>query len=150
MEEANLPINIKPIGRVENVINGKPPQSFNWDETSSDIIINPELEEGLEGLEEFSHITVIWWMHKSVEEEKFSLKVHPRRRKDMHPVGVFASRSPYRPNSLGKAVVKLLERKGNILKVKGLDAINGTPVLDIKPFIPDYDSKEDASVPPWM
>lgn len=150
MDEVSLPIDIKPIGYVENKVKQKPPQEFEWEGVSSNIIIKPELEEGLDGLEEYSHIIVIWWMHKSLEEGKMALKVHPRRRKGMPPVGVFASRSPYRPNSIGKAVLKLVKRSGNVLEIKGLDAINDTPVLDIKPFIPGYDSKDDASIPEWM
>ena len=65
-------------------------------------------------------------------------------------MGVFATRSPNRPNSLGKATDRLLERRGNILKVKGLDAIDGTPVLDIKPYIPGYDSVKRAKAPSWV
>ena len=65
-------------------------------------------------------------------------------------VGLFATRSPNRPNPVGIATVRLLERQGNILKVEGLDAIDGTPIIDIKPYIPGYDSATDAKVPPWI
>jgi tRNA-Thr(GGU) m(6)t(6)A37 methyltransferase TsaA len=65
-------------------------------------------------------------------------------------MGVFATRSPSRPNPIGKATVRLLSRRGNILKVRGLDAIDGSPVLDIKPYIPGYDSVKGARVPAWM
>jgi len=65
-------------------------------------------------------------------------------------VGRFATRSPSRPNPVGQATVKLLERHDNILKVKGLDAIDGTPVIDIKPYLPGYDSADGAKVPLWM
>jgi tRNA-Thr(GGU) m(6)t(6)A37 methyltransferase TsaA len=64
--------------------------------------------------------------------------------------GLFAVRTPNRPNPIGKTTVRLLERRGNILKVQGLDAIDGTPVLDIKPYIPGYDSTSDATVPSWV
>ena len=78
------------------------------------------------------------------------MKVHPKYRTEPTPVGVFASRSPDRPNALGKTVVKLLERRENVLKVQGLDAIDDTPVIDIKPYIPDIDGVPDAGLPPWM
>ena len=89
-------------------------------------------------------------MHKAVDKSKMALKVFPRGRKELPPVGVFASRSPYRPNSLGRATVKLIERRGNSLIVQGLDAIDGAPVLDIKPFIPGYDSPDEGVyAPEW-
>jgi len=65
-------------------------------------------------------------------------------------VGRLATRSPSRPNPVGQSVVQLLEQQGNILKVRGLDAIDGTPVIDIKPYIPKYDSAPDARVPEWI
>jgi tRNA-Thr(GGU) m(6)t(6)A37 methyltransferase TsaA len=114
----------------------------------SKIIIDPALTEGLDNLDEFSHIIVIYWLHQS--RTPFPLKVHPRHQKELKPVGVFASRSPDRPNPLGKTTVKLLERHGNILKVQGLDAIDGSPVIDIKPYIPGIDAVKGARGPKWM
>jgi tRNA-Thr(GGU) m(6)t(6)A37 methyltransferase TsaA len=114
----------------------------------AEIVFDPSLNEALDNLEEFSHITVIYYMHKS--RQPFPMKVLPRFRVDDKPVGVFASRSPDRPSPLGKTVVELLERRGNVLKVRGLDAIDGTPVIDIKPYIPAIDAVVDARVPRWM
>jgi len=71
-------------------------------------------------------------------------------RKENSLVGVFASRSPNRPNRIGKTTVRLLESRGNILRVKGLDALDGAPVIDIKPYMPGYDSVENAEVPDWI
>ena len=65
-------------------------------------------------------------------------------------MGVFATRSPDRPNPIGKTTVKIVERRGNVLRVQGLDAIDGSPVLDIKPYLPGYDSVEGARAPSWM
>jgi tRNA-Thr(GGU) m(6)t(6)A37 methyltransferase TsaA len=104
--------------------------------------------EALENLEDFSHIVVIYYLHES--RRPFPMKVHPGYRSESTSVGVFASRSPDRPNPLGKTNVRLLERRGNILKVRGLDAIDGTPVVDIKPYIPGIDTVADARVPKWM
>ena len=141
---------LRPIGRVISPVKDKPADGFNWQEVVSEIEIDPVLAEGLDSLTDFSHIMVTWWMHRAIDKSKMALKVLPRGRKDLPPVGVFASRSPYRPNSLGRATVRLLDRRGNILTVKGLDAIDGTPVLDIKPFIPGYDSPaEGAFAPEW-
>ena len=114
----------------------------------SEIVIDPALAEALDNLDEFSHIIVIYFIHQS--HRPAPMKVHPRYSKEITPVGVFASRSPDRPNPVGKTTVKLLERRDNVLKVQGLDAINGTPVIDIKPYIPGLDSVDDARVPRWM
>jgi tRNA (adenine37-N6)-methyltransferase len=76
------------------------------------------------------------------------LKIHPRGRNEIPKVGVFATRSPYRPNPIGVTVVKFLERRRNILKVKGHDAVNDTPILDIKPYT-DADVKRKIRAPKW-
>ena len=145
-----LAMNLKPIGCVHSPVTEKPADGFDWRQVQAEIVIEPELAEGLDGLEDFSHIIVIWWMHRATDPAKMALKVYPRGRKDLPPVGVFSSRSPYRPNSIGRATPRLLERRGNVLVVQGLDAIDGTPVLDIKPFIPGYDSPpEGAEAPEW-
>jgi len=141
---------LEPIGFVRNEVIEKPERSFDWRQVVSEIIIEPRLAEGLDSLEDFSHVIVISWMHQAVEKDKMALKVHPRGRKELAPVGVFASRSPYRPNPLGKTTVRLLERRGNILKVAGLDMISGTPVVDIKPYIPGHDSADGVKTPPWV
>ena len=113
-------------------------------ETTSDIVVNDNLTEALDGLEEFSHIIVLYWMHQAANRSQPPTKVHPRGEQKLPLVGVFATRSPNRPNPVGKATVRLLERQGNTLKVSGLDAIDGTPVIDIKPYIPGYDSPIDS------
>jgi tRNA-Thr(GGU) m(6)t(6)A37 methyltransferase TsaA len=147
---AGQSMKLEPIGFVRNEMEEKPERGFDWRQIVSEIIIEPRLTEGLDSLDDFSHVIVISWMHQATEKDKMALKVHPRGRKELAPVGVFASRSPYRPNPLGKATVRLLERRGNILKVQGLDFINGTPVIDIKPYIPGHDLAEGATTPPWV
>ena len=141
-----MEINLKPIGTVRSSLKERERRSAKI--VVADIILAPEYEEGLENLEDFSHIVVIFYFHKT--NKPAPLKVHPKYRTEPTPVGVFASRSPDRPNPLGKTTVKLLERRGNILKVQGLDAIDGTPVVDIKPYIPDIDYAPDARLPRWM
>ena len=92
------------------------------------IEIFEEFKEGLKGIEEFKKIWIIFYFHES---DTFSLKTV--RRSDGENCGVFASRSPFRPNKIGLSLVEVLEVKDNIIKFKGVDMLNGTPVLDIKP-----------------
>ena len=141
---------LKVIGRVRNEVKEKPAADYNWGELVSEIVVDPSLTEALDGLEDFSHIMVFWLMHKIDVTKQTALKVHPKGKRDLPLVGLFATRSPHRPNPLGKATVRLLGVRGNILKVKGLDALDGTPVIDIKPYIPGCDSVDGASVPPWI
>ncbi|UCH38318.1 MAG: tRNA (N6-threonylcarbamoyladenosine(37)-N6)-methyltransferase TrmO [Candidatus Bathyarchaeota archaeon] len=115
----------------------------------SEIIISPDLVEALDGIEEFSHLYIIFWMHKISNTEKKMLKVHPRGRSDMPLRGVFATRTPRRPNSIGLTLVQLLNVNKNVLTIRGLDAFHGTPVLDIKPF-DSWDLTEDYKVPKWL
>ncbi|MDP2917408.1 MAG: tRNA (N6-threonylcarbamoyladenosine(37)-N6)-methyltransferase TrmO [Dehalococcoidia bacterium] len=124
-----------------------------WKKVIAEIVIEPRWAEALDNLDEFSHITILYWMHRSSGEPP--VKIHPHGQKDLPIVGLFSTRSPNRPNPIGKTVVRLLERRGNVLKVQGLDAIDGTPVIDIKPYIPGNDSVQDesvdgATVPEWV
>ncbi len=139
---------LKAIGVVRNEV--KQPLRHGWREIVSDIVVNSNLTEALDNLDEFSHIIVLYWMHQLPAGKQLSLKVHPMGKTELPLVGRFATRSPNRLNPVGQATVRLLERRGNILKVKGLDAIDGTPVIDIKPYIPGYDSASDAKAPPWI
>jgi tRNA (adenine37-N6)-methyltransferase len=114
----------------------------------SEIVIEKDLSRALLGIESYSHIFVIYFMHEIPEEERMQLRKHPRHQKELKKVGVFAVREPARPNPIGLTIVELLGRKGNVLKVKGLDALNGSPVLDIKPY--DYmDVTKNIRVPEW-
>lgn len=121
-------IEINPIGYVRNSAKKK----VNFHNLISEIVIDPDLEEGLHRIEEQKEIYVIWYFHRS---DGIRMRVHPRSDLSRPIVGVFASRSPTRPNFLGLTRVELLERRGNVLVVKGLDAFNGTPVIDIKPAL---------------
>jgi tRNA-Thr(GGU) m(6)t(6)A37 methyltransferase TsaA len=114
----------------------------------SQIVLSEELVEGLEGITGFSHLFVLFWLDQIPKEKRMILKVHPRGRMDMPLLGVFATRTNLRPNPVGLTLVDLLGAKGNVLTVRGLDAYDGTPVLDIKPF-DSWDIAEDAKVPDW-
>jgi tRNA-Thr(GGU) m(6)t(6)A37 methyltransferase TsaA len=99
------------------------------------VIIVPELSEALDDLEEFSHLILIYHFHRS---EGYRLKVTPFM--DTVERGLFSTRAPRRPNPVGLSVVRLLARTANILDVRGIDVLNGTPLLDIKPFVPAFDA----------
>jgi len=120
------------------------------EEGGSRIKIFSEISVGLRGLENFSHIIVLYWFHlRDNEKERKTLKVIPRRHQGAPEVGVFSCRSPSRPNPIGLCVVKLEKIDDCTLTVKGLDAIDGSPVIDIKPYIPRADSIPNARVPDW-
>ena len=148
MAEQSPGMNLKAIGIVRNDV--RQPVRHGWREVVSDIVVDGKLTEALDGLDEFSHLIILYWMHQLTPGRKLKLKVHPMGKPELPLVGRFATRSPSRPNPVGQATVQLLERRGNILKVKGLDAIDGTPVIDIKPYIPGLDSADSAKVPSWM
>ncbi len=114
----------------------------------SQIVFREELAEALEGIEKFSHLFILFWLNEISDQGRKIMKVHPRGRSDMPLLGIFATRTPHRPNPIGLTRVKLLKVEGNIITVKGLDAFDGTPVLDIKPF-DRWDTTEDFKVPEW-
>ncbi|MEM1660089.1 MAG: tRNA (N6-threonylcarbamoyladenosine(37)-N6)-methyltransferase TrmO [Candidatus Bathyarchaeia archaeon] len=115
------------------------------------IKIYPEFKSGLKGIDGFSHIIVLYWIHlRDTEKDRSTLLVYPRRHKVNIETGVFACRSPSRPNPIGLCVVKLLEVKDDSIIVKGLDAIEGSPIVDIKPYIPAIDAVLDARIPKWL
>jgi tRNA-Thr(GGU) m(6)t(6)A37 methyltransferase TsaA len=118
----------KPIGIVRNDIEeGSIPED--WSDIISEIKIYSKYAKGLEGLEQFRRILVVFVFHKAHQTK---LKLHPRGDKSRPMRGVFATRSPMRPNKIGVAEVELVQVRGNIIIVKGLDVLNGTPVIDVK------------------
>ena len=139
---------LKPIGIVRSEV--KEHKRGGWGEVTSEIVIDEEWTEHLDGIDEFSHIMVVFWMHLSPVGTRPPGKIHPRGRADLPLVGLFATRAPYRPNPIGVSVVKLLRRHDNVLTVQGLDAIDGTPVLDIKSYMTPVDKPEDIRMPDWV
>lgn len=114
------------------------------------IVIVEAYKEGLAGLEQFSHIVVLYWFHKNdTPEGRMTLRVHPRRDPANPLTGVFATRSPARPNPIGITICELLSVEGNTLCVDTLDAFDGTPVIDIKPCITRLDLVSRIRVPEW-
>lgn len=105
---------------------------------------------GLRDVEDFSHLIILYWMHlRDSADERRTLLVFPKRHAINVEKGVFACRSPSRPNPIGLCIVKLRSAEGCVLTVEGLDAFEGSPIIDIKPYIPRADSVPDARVPDW-
>jgi tRNA-Thr(GGU) m(6)t(6)A37 methyltransferase TsaA len=121
-----------------------------WGKVISEIHVDKAFEAGLQGLDAWSHIVVIFSMHENPFNTEEHLVNRPRNRDDMPEVGTFAQRSRFTPNTIGITAVQLLGVKDNVIRVKGLDAIDGTPVLDIKPYAPYYDGVREALVPAWF
>jgi len=116
----------------------------------SRVKIFPEFCTGLQGLNNFSHIIILYWIHlRDKEDERRVLRVVPKRHPGAPQVGVFASRSPSRPNPIGLCVVELAKIEDCTLIVKGLDAFDESPIIDIKPYIARADSVPDARNPEW-
>ena len=126
--EEGHPIVLRAIGRVENSFD-EPAPSPEIGAVESRIVIDPSLTEGLKGLNPGQRIMVVFCFHRS---QGFDLLQHPRGNRSRPQRGVFALRSPRRPNPIGVTIVDLVAVDGNVLRVRGLDAINGTPVLDLK------------------
>ena len=139
-------IHIRPIGYVERLSSEEDDKDRSL---VSKIVVESEFAKGLDGIEEWSHVYVVFWMHKISDKDK--MLIHSGGGIN---VGIFATRAPVRPNPIGLTLVELLERRENVLLVKGLDAFHGTPVLDIKPY-PDWERGRlivitDFNVPPWV
>ncbi len=140
-------LTLEPIAMVKNDI--KEMGRRDWDKVVSQLIFRPDMENALDGLKEFSHLIVLFLFHLSPPGTSAAHKIHPQMRPDLPLVGVFATRSPVRPNPLGMAVVELRDQTKNILWVTGLDALNGTPIVDVKPYLPG-DSIAKIRVPDWV
>ena len=134
-----MSVDLKIIGVIHSPYKTTADAPFQGNDKISKIEISKEYEGGLKDIEGFTHLHVFYWLHKS---KGFSLIVTTPW--DTIPHGLFTTRSPHRPNPIGHAVVELVEQKDNILSVRGLDAIEGTPVMDIKPYIKKLDVKTDA------
>lgn len=143
---APAPITLRPIGHVRTAAaEADIPRLRRTLE--SEIIIDEAFAPALEGIEAWSHLFVLYYMHK-VDRARMKLQTHPRGRDDLPVQGVFAARGRDRPNPIGLAVVELLGREGTRLKVRRLDAFDGTPVIDIKPYDAD-DVYTDLRLPAW-
>jgi tRNA-Thr(GGU) m(6)t(6)A37 methyltransferase TsaA len=141
-------IALQPIGIVRN--SRRSIEDDNWGGVVSEIEIDEPLgAESLAGIEEFSHAEVIFYFHQVEEQKIVTGARHPRNNPDWPKVGILAQRGKNRPNRLGLALVRILRREGNKLHVEGLDAIDATPVLDIKPVMKEFLPDEAIRQPEW-
>ncbi len=142
-------ISFTPIGVVHNDINKM--STGNWADAESTIELDPDLVPGLQGLADFSHVVVVFHLDRIPPFDKAKqLLRQPRGMEHLAPVGVFAQRTKFRPNPIGVTPARLVSIKGNVITVAGLDAMDGTPVLDIKPFIPEFDSVANPKLADWV
>ncbi len=142
-------ITLRPIGIVRNRI--KEPMPGGWDKVNSRIELRPELAEALLGLDGYSHIYVLFWPHQIPNEVRGSKpRLHPLDDPANPLQGVLATRSQIRFNPILASVVPLLKVEGSVLHVRGLDAVDGSPVLDVKPYIQYFDCIPEAKVPQWV
>lgn len=136
------------IGYVRSPIQEK--TDTNWGQVISRIDVEPAYQAGLTGLAAFSHALVVTWLHEARFDPDRHLIRHPRGRTELPLSGIFAQRAKDRPNPIGITAVKIVQVTPEWLEVQGLDAIDGTPVLDIKPYFPHFDRVEGAAVPEWV
>lgn len=141
-------IELSPIAFVRN--SRKEVEDDNWGDVVSIIELDSSLpEDALLEIESFSHVEVIYYFHLVDEKKIETGSRHPRNNKDWPQVGILSQRGKNRPNRLGATIVKVLRREGRQLHVQGLDAIDGTPILDIKPVMKEFLPREEVRQPEW-
>lgn len=139
---------IEPIGYVSNSRISVTDES--WGNIVSEIKISPKLSENcLAGIEEYSHLEIIFYFHLADPSKINISSSHPRENPEFPEVGIFAQRKKLRPNLLGSTIVKLIGVEKDTLKVSGLDAVDGTPVIDIKPVLEEFLPAEKVIQPDW-
>ena len=141
-------IQLEAIGTVKNGRHST--ADAGWGAVESVIELRPEFASGLDGLDAFSHVVVLFYMHLDPDREPLTLRRRPRGRADMPELGVFAQRGRMRPNPVGITTVEIVRVEPGRLTVRGLDAVDGTPVIDLKPYAPAFDRPDSPRVPEWL
>jgi tRNA-Thr(GGU) m(6)t(6)A37 methyltransferase TsaA len=141
-----LNISLEAIGHIVNDV--REPVDSGWGRVESRIVLRDGLAPALQGLADFSHVVVVFWMHRVGMPDV--LQRRPQGRADMPELGLLAQRSKHRPNPIGVTTVRLVGVADGEIVVRGLDAVNGTPVLDVKPWFPVFDLPDGARVPDWV
>ena len=137
-----MSLSIIPIGTIHSPflsLEGMPIQPSGATDVEGSVILDPSYEEGLEDLDGFSHIILIYHFHKS---KGYNLRVTPFLDKTKR--GLFSTRAPRRPNPLGLSIVRLVSREKNRIVIKDVDILDNTPLIDIKPYVPRFDVKQDT------
>ncbi|MCZ8519731.1 MULTISPECIES: SAM-dependent methyltransferase [Paenibacillus] len=142
-------ITMKPVAYVRN--SRETTEDDYWGEVISSIeLADGYTEQSLVGIEDFSHVEVIFYFDK-VKDDNIEIDArHPRNNKAYPKVGIFAQRGKNRPNKIGLTTVELIKREGKKIYVKGLDAINETPVLDLKPVMKEFAQPREIKQPLWV
>ena len=138
-------IKLKPIGYVKN--NVKEQRFGNFANEVSEILIDEKFTDALDGIENYSHVIIVYWMDKIKD---YVIKHQPQGNPNVPEVGIFACRCPARPNPIAITTCRLVKREKNKLIVHGLDTLNNTPIIDIKPYWPQYDKVENEKIPGWV
>lgn len=141
-------MSLKIIGTVRNEMK-EPGGRANIKDIVSEIVLDDSLAGSLDNIDTYDYITVIYYFHKSNSTEPKPTRVHPHRNPENPLVGIFATRGPDRPNSMGMGAAKILEVGDTTMKVSGLDAIDGSPIIDIKPYNPKLDTRPSRELPSW-
>lgn len=144
-----MSIAMTPVGRVEG--GREVPEDDDWGESRARIVLDPERfdDEALMGLDTFSHAEIVYVFDKVTDAQIVTGARHPRGNKAWPKIGIFAQRGKNRPNRIGVTVCEVLSVNGRVLEVRGLDAIDGTPVLDIKPVMSGFAPRGDIREPGW-
>ena len=137
---------LEPVGVVRNAIHDTSGRT--WAAVRSEIVFRDEFVPALDGLDGFSHLFVVTWLDQVTDDGRALLRIHPSGDERSPEVGVFATRTAHRPNPIAVSIVPMEGVSRNVVKVVGLDVVNGTPVLDVKPYVSFYDSF-DAEIPRW-
>lgn len=143
-----MPIELEPIGTVHAARQAA--EDDFWGGSEARIVLADGIEpEALQGLEAFSHVEVLFFFDRVAPEKIVRGARHPRNNPDWPAVGIFAQRGKNRPNRLGSTICRILGREGNVLRVAELDAIDGTPVLDLKPVMQEFLPRGEVRQPAW-
>ena len=148
MDDSPRAVELRVIGIVRNGRDSA--ADTGWGSLESAIEMRPEFAPGLDGLAAFSNALVLFHMHLRVDDEPPLMQRRPRGRADMQRLGVFAQRGKNRPNPVGITAVEIVRVEPARLVVRGLNAVDGTPVLDLKPYFPAFDRVESPRVPEWV
>ncbi len=144
-----MPITLDPIGIVKNTVTE--PVDTGWGSVQSAIVLEARWTGAFDGLDQFSHALILTYLHRvAARHPEIPARRHPRNRDDMPLLGVFSQRARVRPNPIGVTACAIVSVSARELIVRGLDAINDTPVLDVKPYVPVFDRVESPVVPAWV
>ena len=143
-----MEMKLEPIGYVQSPVTTQTDEG--WGDVESRLVLLPPFRAGLRGLEQFSHVIVVVYLHEAKFDPARHLVRRPRGLAHMPELGIFAQRVKDRPNPLGVTTVRILGVDQESVLVRGLDAIDGTPILDLKPYFPVFDEVREPRVPSWV